>query len=64
MAYSWLLARLQVLQNSGSQMSILRVKTLLVQDHQIEEKEKYFFVQQYKGASVSALTGSVPRKMA
>ena len=56
MAESGPLALLQVLPNSGSQISILRLQKKKI-SHRL-------WVQQYKSAHVSALTGSVPRKMA
>ena len=65
MAESWPRARLQVLQNSGSQMLMLRVKPLSAEMDTGEKQEKNIErVQQYESARVSALTRSVPRKTA
>ena len=62
----WTLARLQVLQNSGSRIFMLRVKNLSARDRHWRNprKTKSQRAQQYKSARVSVLMGSVPRKMA
>ena len=63
--YYWSRALLKVLQNIGSQMCMLRVKTLSVWDHHSQiPRKKLWKAQQYKGACVSAVTGSVPHEMA
>ena len=63
------LARLQLLQNSGSWMFMLRVITLSVQDrHWQKSKKKYYrecrLRSSIKSVCISALTGSVQQKMA
>ena len=64
-------ARVQVLENSGSRMVMLRFTTLSLEHCQreiatdeIQEKRNYREHSNIKSAHVSALTGSVPRKMA
>ena len=59
-------ARLHVLQNSGRQMFMLRNKTLSAQDHHWRNpgRKKLKRVQQDKSTHLSALTGSMQRKMA
>ena len=66
MAESGPRAGLQVLQNSGSRMFMLRVKTLSVRDRHWRNprKKNYRERSNIKSARVSARTGSVPRKMA
>ena len=59
-------ARVQVLQNSGSRMVVLRFTTLSARDRHWRNprKKNYRERSNIKSARVSALTGSVPRKMA
>ena len=59
-------ALVQVLQNSGSQVVVLRFTTLSAQDRHWRNPRKinYRECSNIKRARVSALTGSVPRKMA
>ena len=68
-AESWPRARLQVLPNSGSQMFMLRVKTLSVRDRHWRNprrRKNYYYKERsnMKSARVSTLTGSVPLNMA
>ena len=60
------LARVQVLQNSGSQMVVLRFTTMSSRDRHWRNPRKtnYRECSNIKSARVSALTGSMPRKMA
>ena len=59
-------ARVQVLQNSGSRMVVLRFTTLSARDRHWRNprKKNYREHSNIKSARVSALTGSMPRKMA
>ena len=59
-------ARVQVLQNSGSQMVVLRFTTLSAWDSHLQNarKKNYRELSNIKSTLVSALTGSVPRKIA
>ena len=59
-------ARVQVLQNSGSRMVVLRFTTLSARDRHWRNprKKNYRERSNIKSVRVSALTGSVPRKMA
>ena len=59
-------ALVQVLQNSGSRMVVLRFTTLSARDRHWRNprKKNYRERSNIKSARVSALTGSVPRKMA
>ena len=60
------LARVQVLQNSGSRIFVLRFTTLSARDWHWRNprKKNYRERNNIKSARVSALTGSMPRKMA
>ena len=66
MARSGPWARLQVLQNSGSQMFMFRVKPYQreITTDEIQESKIYGECSNLKSTCVCALTGSVPRKMA
>ena len=59
-------ALVQVLQNSGSRMVVLRFTTLSARDRHWRNPREFFFREcsNIKSARVGALTGSVPRKMA
>ena len=60
------MARIQVLQNCGSWMVVLRFTTLSARDSHCRNSRKNNCREHsnIKSARVSALTGSVPRKMA